>query len=254
VFPVFGMKVALAPAIVAMSVTNLGILVPSSPGFVGTFHVFCAQALVSQGIPDATAMGYALLVHLTFFVPVTLWGAGAMLWYGIQVGATAAMVRAARASPEAATIEGVPVHVIARLDRSAGPPAPSAFDIALTEALLTPHGNALDRASLVEVATFLAEEMDALPPRLRLLYGAGMATFRCFVRVWHFRSFCGLDVDRRRSAVNAWAFGRVALFRQLFRPVRSTVLLAYYERDAVARALSTVATSRSMSLALETHG
>ena len=38
-----------------MSVTNLGILVPSTPGFVGPFHFFCSQALMSQGIPEATA-------------------------------------------------------------------------------------------------------------------------------------------------------------------------------------------------------
>jgi hypothetical protein len=248
------MKLAVAPAVVAMSVTNLGILVPSSPGFVGSFHFFCSQALVSQGVPEATAMGYAVVVHLAFFVPVTLWGAGAMLWYGIQVGATAAMARAARTSPRAAMVDGVPVHVISRLDAIAPPRRATAFDIALTEALLAPHGDALDRASLVEVATFLAQEMEALPPRLRFLLGAGLAAFRLFVRVTHLRSFCGLDVDRRRAVVNAWAFGRVGLLRQLFRPVRSTVLLAYYEREAVARALSPVALAPSMSLALEGDG
>jgi uncharacterized protein (TIRG00374 family) len=252
--PAFGMRFAIAPAVLAMSVTNLGILVPSSPGFVGSFHFFCSQSLASQGVAAATAMGYAVVVHLAFFVPVTLWGAGAMLWYGIQVGATAAMVRAARTSPQSAVIDGVPVCVIARVGAPSRPSPATPFDIALTEALLTEEGTAMDRDSLVHVATFLAQEMESLPPRLRFLYRGGMASFRLFVRITRFHSFCSLDVSRRRATVNTWAFGRIGLLRQLFRPPRSTVLLAYYERDAVARALSPVPVAQPMPLAFETHG
>jgi hypothetical protein len=236
-----------------MSVTNLGILVPSSPGFVGSFHYFCAKAMASQGVPAATALGYALLVHLTFYVPVTLWGAGAILWYGIQVGATAAMARAARSAPQNETVGNVPVHVIGRVEPLRAPCEASVFVVALTEALLTPHGNALDRASLVEVATFLGQEMEALPARLRIMFETGMAAFRFYVRLRYFRGFCALDVDRRCAAVESWAFGRIGPFRQLFRPVRSIALLAYYERPAVARAL-VVLPAAARSLALETNG
>jgi uncharacterized protein (TIRG00374 family) len=238
VLPVVGLKLELAPAVIAMSVTNLGILVPSSPGFVGSFHFFCSQALAALGVPIATAIGAALIVHLAFFVPVTLWGAAAILWYGVQVGATAAMTRAARNSPRVETVAGVSVHVVARL----GPPppsrAPSGFDVALTEAVLTSKGSVLDQAVLMEVATFVAQEMDALPPRLRLLYRAGMAAFRLSVRVRHLRSFCALDVERRGLAIQAWAFGPIGVFRQLFRPVRSIALLAYYEREMASVALA----------------
>ncbi|MGH7298067.1 MAG: lysylphosphatidylglycerol synthase transmembrane domain-containing protein, partial [Polyangiaceae bacterium] len=135
ILPVFSLKLSLAPALVAMSVTNLGILVPSSPGFVGPFHFFCSQALASQGVPDATAMGYALVVHLAFYVPVTLWGAGAMLWYGVQVGSTAAMARAAKQSPTVERVGGVPMHLIARLEAAPPGAVASAFDVALTRAM-----------------------------------------------------------------------------------------------------------------------
>jgi uncharacterized protein (TIRG00374 family) len=248
--PVFALPLHPSSAVIAMSVTNLGILVPSSPGFVGSFHYFCSQALASQGVSAGTAMGYAILVHLTFYVPVTLWGAGAILWYGIQVGATAAMARAAKSSPQPETIDGVPVRVIARLE-PLPPPAPASnFDIALTEALLTPHGNALDRKALVEVATFMSQEMQALPARLNLMFEVGMATFRLYVRLRTLRSFCALDVERRRAVVHSWAFGPIGLLRQLFRPVRSVALLAYYEEAAVARALSPVPQT-STALVLE---
>jgi uncharacterized protein (TIRG00374 family) len=251
--PVFALPLQLSRAVIAMSVTNLGILVPSSPGFVGSFHFFCKQALVSQGVPEATAIGYAILVHLTFYVPVTLWGAAAILWYGIQVGATAAMARAAKASPQADTVGGIPVRVIARVAPPSALRPASEFDIALTEALLTPHGDALDRDALVEVATFMSQEVQSLPARLNLMFEVGMAGFRFYVRVRHLRSFCALDLERRRAAVNAWAFGRLGLLRQLFRPVRSIALLAYYEREAVARAFSAIPQARA-ALALGPQG
>jgi uncharacterized protein (TIRG00374 family) len=253
ILPVFSLPVSPAAAIVAMSVTNLGILVPSSPGYVGPFHFFCSRALASQGVPAATAMGYAVMVHLTFYVPVTIWGAAAILWYGVQVGATAALARKARQSPSVASVGGVPVRVIARIEPVRPRRAATAYDVALAEALVAPSGKPMDPEALRAVATFMAEEMDSLPPRLRLLYEAGMATFRFYVRLRTLRSFCGLDLARRKVVVDSWAFGRISLLRQLFRPVRSTGLLAYYEHDGVAQALSPgprpLATPREAALA-----
>jgi hypothetical protein len=247
IFPAFGLKLQLAPALTAMSVTNLGILVPSSPGFVGSFHFFCSHALVAQGIPAATALGFAVLVHLTFYVPVTLWGAGAILWYGVEIGAMAAVARTARSSSRATYAQGVSFHVIAELDPARpGPPA-SEFDVALVEALVTKEPDEVDRASVEHVAAFVAEEMRALPARLSFLYEAGMAAFRIYVRLRYRRSFCGLSVTRRQAAVHSWAFGRVGLLRQLFRPPRSTALLAYYERrDAITK--STPVPKRGLEL------
>jgi uncharacterized protein (TIRG00374 family) len=253
ILPVFGLRLELAPALAAMSVTNLGILVPSSPGFVGSFHFFCSQTLASQGVPPTIAMAYAILVHLTFYVPVTIWGAAAILWYGIQVGATAAMARAARSSPQTETASGLRVHVIARLEPQRAESSPTAFDVALIEAIVTPLGSAIDDSAVNDVATFVAQAMNALPVRLHVMYEAGMAAFRFYVRLRYLRSFCGLDLDRRRAAVEAFSFGRVGLLRQLFRPVRSTALLAYYERDPVVRGLSPAA-PRSRPIPLRAHG
>jgi uncharacterized protein (TIRG00374 family) len=255
ILPVFSRGFSLASAMVVMSVTNLGILVPSSPGFVGAFHYFCKEGLVAQGVPEGTAMAYAVLVHLTFYVPVTLWGAGAILWYGVQVGATAALARTARQSPKAESVDGLPVHVIARLERPPPERAPSDFDVALCAAMLA-GGSRGDREHvrmrMREVAAFLAQQVDALPPRLRILYQTGMAVFRFFVRLRYLRSFCALSLDRQRAAVDGWAFGRIGLLRQLFRPARSVVLLAYYEHEAARHAAS--AKPRSAVRVLEAHG
>ena len=70
------------------------------------------------------------------------------------------------------------------------------------------------------------------------MFHMGMTFFRFTVRLRHVSSFCGMPVERRREIVDAWAFGRIALLRQLFRPVRSLAVLAYYERPEVIRALA----------------
>ena len=233
VLPALGLPFQVSLGVTAMSVTNLGILVPSTPGFIGPFHYFCSQALVANGIDPTLALAYATLVHLTFFIPVTAGGTGAMLWYGVQLGETAARVRAARSSPRTKEVDGVLVHVSAPAARAPAAAAPSAFDRALTEAVLP--GSMASATELVDdVATFFAGEMAALPTRIRWLYHFGMFGFRLYVRLRHVRSFCALPVATRRRAVDAWAFGPITPMRQLFRPVRSTVLLAGYEHESGA--------------------
>jgi uncharacterized protein (TIRG00374 family) len=82
--PALGLPAVPAWAILAMSVTNLGLLVPSTPGFIGPFHFFCMQALLAVGAPSSQAFAYAVLVHATFYVPVTLWGLAVLFHYGVE--------------------------------------------------------------------------------------------------------------------------------------------------------------------------
>jgi uncharacterized protein (TIRG00374 family) len=103
VLPAFHLPMSPVMAGMALSVTNLGILVPSSPGYIGPFHYFCMQALRMFGVPQETALGYAIMVHLLYYVPVTLWGLAALAAYGISLG------RAVRAAPAAgATLGSAP--------------------------------------------------------------------------------------------------------------------------------------------------
>lgn len=89
ILPAFDLPLNPVWALMAMSVTNLGILVPSSPGYVGTFHYFCAEALHIFGVPRETGLGYAIMAHLLSFAPVTLWGLAALAYYGVELGAAA---------------------------------------------------------------------------------------------------------------------------------------------------------------------
>ncbi len=242
ILPAFGLPMSLAAGAVAMSVTNLGLLVPSSPGFIGPFHFFCSQALIAHGVDAPTALAYATVVHLAFYIPVTVWGAAAMLWYGLEVGATAAMARAARGVQKTTETRGVAVHEIAPLsvERAAIPeddPA-SPFVLALVEAVVIVPGQRGDPKVLADVAAFVQAQLGALPPTLKLLFECGMSFFRFMTRLRFLRGYCELTLEQRRAWVLAWAEGRYSLLRQLFRPVRGIALLAYHDHPAVSLTLS----------------
>jgi uncharacterized protein (TIRG00374 family) len=234
VLPAFGLPFSFSLGTLAMSVTNFGILVPSTPGYIGPFHYFCQQTLMTQGIPAAQALAYAVLVHLTFYVLVTAWGAAAILRYGVEIGRTVAAARAARTAPSAKTVGGVPMHFIAHVEPAHVTAEPGELMIALAEAFLP----GCEPRAARDVAAFMEGQIAALPPSLRTMFHLGMTFFRFTVRARYVSSFCGLPVDRRRALVDAWAFGRIGLLRQLFRPVRSLAVLAYYERPEVVRALA----------------
>ncbi|HSK04854.1 MAG TPA: lysylphosphatidylglycerol synthase transmembrane domain-containing protein [Kofleriaceae bacterium] len=87
--PIFGIEVTWQLAVATMCVTGFGLLLPSSPGSIGPYHYFASQAMIVFGVAAPTALAYATLVHLAFYIPVTIWGAAAMAWYGVELNAPA---------------------------------------------------------------------------------------------------------------------------------------------------------------------
>ena len=238
--PAFGLAAAPWTALLAVSATNLGILLPSTPGFIGPFDFFCMQALISTGVPADTAFSYAVLAHLAFFVPITVWGVGVLFAHGLSLGRTVRLsreTRAAGALPELQGWLGGIGTVLGRADAAPPPAKPSRFMRSLAESLLPVDDDGLAgperEAAIDQVADFVQGQIDALPLRLTTLFRAGMLGFRAATRVAFLRGFCELAPDRRRRWVEGWAYGRMSLARQLFRGARSTALFAYYELPAV---------------------
>lgn len=58
----------------ALPVGTLATLIPSTPGYVGTFDYFTTQAMYLSGNTLASASAYALLVHIMLWLPVTALG------------------------------------------------------------------------------------------------------------------------------------------------------------------------------------
>jgi uncharacterized protein (TIRG00374 family) len=67
----------LAPWL-ALGAATLATLLPSSPGYVGTFDYFAALGLAAYGAPAAGATAFALLTHLMLWLPVTAAGLGVL--------------------------------------------------------------------------------------------------------------------------------------------------------------------------------
>jgi len=72
--------VAWPAAWLALAAATLATLLPSSPGYVGTFDYFASLGLIAYGAGRSAAAAFALLAHLILWLPVTLAGFGVLLW------------------------------------------------------------------------------------------------------------------------------------------------------------------------------
>ena len=61
-------------ALILLVVTTIAIVVPSSPGYVGTYHYLCQLALAMFGIASGSALSFATVVHAINFLPVLILG------------------------------------------------------------------------------------------------------------------------------------------------------------------------------------
>ncbi len=64
-------------------IVNLGIMVPSSPGYIGTFEFFVTRSLNVFGIAKEIALGYALILRVFQYIPITIVGMIFMLIEGL---------------------------------------------------------------------------------------------------------------------------------------------------------------------------
>lgn len=93
-FVLLGLGIEASPvmALLVMALATLATLAPSSPGYVGPFHLAAFTAVSLVGGTSAQAGSYAVLVHLALWVPTTLAGA-------IAIWCTPALFRVIRRQP-----------------------------------------------------------------------------------------------------------------------------------------------------------
>ncbi len=72
-------------AILVVAITNLGMVVPSSPGYVGVYHYLVVLALGAYGVEREVALGYAVVMHLLWILPVGIMGAFALWRRGLTL-------------------------------------------------------------------------------------------------------------------------------------------------------------------------
>jgi len=75
----FGLNSGPAAAIAVMAIATLSTLLPSSPGYVGPFHLAAYAAIGMLGGTPGLAASFAVLAHLGVWLPTTLAGGLAIL-------------------------------------------------------------------------------------------------------------------------------------------------------------------------------
>lgn len=61
-------------SLILLVITTIAVVVPSSPGYVGTYHYLCQVTLAMFGVPAGPALSFAAVVHGMNFLPVLVVG------------------------------------------------------------------------------------------------------------------------------------------------------------------------------------
>jgi uncharacterized protein (TIRG00374 family) len=78
--------IALSPvdAIFVTGVINLGVAIPSSPGFIGTYQWLGVSALALIDVGTDEALAFAILMHAVWYVPTLVVGGGLIVWRAVR--------------------------------------------------------------------------------------------------------------------------------------------------------------------------
>jgi uncharacterized protein (TIRG00374 family) len=79
VLSAFGLHLPLSAAFFVLVLQILGVMIPSSPGFIGTYHAAVVIGLAVFGVGRELALSIALVMHAVFFFPSIVLG-GIFLW------------------------------------------------------------------------------------------------------------------------------------------------------------------------------
>jgi uncharacterized protein (TIRG00374 family) len=80
-------------SLVVLALTTVSVVVPSTPGYVGTFHYLCQVALLMFGVPASEALSYAIVAHAVGVLPVTLVGLAAAQVEGVAIVRTTEAIK-----------------------------------------------------------------------------------------------------------------------------------------------------------------
>jgi len=65
-------------------IANLVTIIPAAPGYIGTWEAVTKAVLVAYGVSGGEALGYAIVLHVALWLPITLLGALFMAREGIK--------------------------------------------------------------------------------------------------------------------------------------------------------------------------
>lgn len=74
VFLAFGLHPPLQATLILMVIVTFGVMIPSSPGYVGTVHFFAVIALGLFGYGKDISVPFSIVLHASQYIPITLLG------------------------------------------------------------------------------------------------------------------------------------------------------------------------------------
>jgi len=83
-FFAFGFHLPFYAALVLLVAVSFGVMIPSSPSFVGTYHFFSSEVLSLFNVSREVALSYSVVAHFISFIPVILLGLFSLLWLRIS--------------------------------------------------------------------------------------------------------------------------------------------------------------------------
>ncbi|MCK5687430.1 flippase-like domain-containing protein [bacterium] len=74
-FQAFGFNLSIGEAALVLAVSTFAVSIPSAPGALGTYHSGLIAILTFLTIEKSMALAFAVMMHLSGFIPITLLGA-----------------------------------------------------------------------------------------------------------------------------------------------------------------------------------
>jgi uncharacterized protein (TIRG00374 family) len=84
VMQAFDFSVSFFALMLLNGIANLATTIPSAPGYIGTWEAVTKAVLVAFLVEPATALGYAVVLHVALWLPVTVLGGYYLTREGIQ--------------------------------------------------------------------------------------------------------------------------------------------------------------------------
>lgn len=78
-----GVELTVSECAFVTGSVNLGVAIPSSPGFVGTYQWLAVASLGVFGVPASQALAFSILLHASWYFPTTVVG-GALLLFRVE--------------------------------------------------------------------------------------------------------------------------------------------------------------------------
>jgi uncharacterized membrane protein YbhN (UPF0104 family) len=73
----FEISIPLSGVLLGAALINIGLVLPSSPGYIGTYQFLCVVSLGIVGVETSEAFGFSIVFHALWYFPYTAMG----IWY-----------------------------------------------------------------------------------------------------------------------------------------------------------------------------